>query len=143
MTRQDMIELDRAADSAAIKQHQVEVIREWRSRVQAALGREVPAQIRDFDGTILLRSAVAELAVRVSYTPSPLSARQAEDVLAGLTSTVGKQVRSRYWVIPDEAIARLKSALSAEQISALTQMQEEQRATIEARDARGGGPRSQ
>lgn len=138
MAKQDILGIDQQAEAAAVTQHRLDAAREWRTRVVAAFSVGVFNQIRAYDGTIPLRGVVEQVRTRTAATESPLSAAQAERLLAALTGALGTTVGTRYWSIPDNMIARLRPELSSGQIAALVQIQQEQAALIEAREARAG-----
>jgi hypothetical protein len=136
LTTEDIRGLDRTASPQATTEQRVNAAREWQTRMRKALGARVIGQIYAYDQTLLLRSAVDQLGVRAAARDAALTPEQSRDVLRALVADVGSNVRTRYWAISDAGLAKLQSALTPDQFEILGQMNEEQHALIEARDAR-------
>lgn len=141
MAKQDIFGLEPDASQAAIMQQRVTAAREWRTRLKDDFGPEWVQQIATYDGGLRLHAAVDELATRSSYTATPLTPTQAGQLFTGLVATVGTKAGARYWSIPDRVIEQMQAVLMPAQLAALRQIQEEQLALIEARDARVGSAR--
>jgi hypothetical protein len=133
MAKQDILGLESAA--ATVTQHRVDAAREWRARATKVLGAAALKQFFEYDGTRLLRTGVEQLATRTSYTETPLGTAQAAAVFGALVTALGNNVGSRFWIIPDDAVEQLRGVLAPGQTAVLRQIQQEQRARVEAREA--------
>lgn len=141
MAKQDIFGLEASAAPAEVMQHRVQAAREWKSRLKEEFGSECVQAVDAYDGTILLRFAVAALETRLRHTETPLTPAQAERLHAALVAALGAKVGSRYWSIPDGVIAQMQMELAPPQMATLKQIQEEQLGLIEARDVRSGEAR--
>ena len=133
MAKQDILGLE--SDASTATRHRVDAAREWRTRATQVLGPAALKQFFAYDGTRLLRAGVEQLELRTSYTETPLGADQAAAALGALVTALGGNVGSRFWTIPDDVIEKLRGTLAPGQIAVLGQIQQEQLARIESRDA--------
>lgn len=118
--------------------------------IRSALGEATFAQYQSFEQTVPERNLVAQLQQRLSYSTSPLTEAQSNQVVAlltianqnrgnaqstfttGTTTRTGQALyRSSSVPITDAVIAGSINILTSTQISALTQLQQEQQAQAE------------
>jgi hypothetical protein len=123
--------------------------------IRSTLGDERYDAYRDYESTMAQRATVAQLERRLSYSPAPLGSEQADSLVKVLASNAprdsGSTVPSISFVvgndpsgvmpvvnpdaaglITDEAIAEARRLLNPMQVSALQELQIEQRAALNA-----------
>lgn len=120
------------------------------SKIRTALGEEGFAQFQNFQQTQGQRSVITQLEQSLSYTDAPLTSAQSEQMMqilaqssAGRANAGGAQVmiagpggdgglRGGTTIrITDETIARSQSVLSAPQVQALQDIQQQQQAAAQ------------
>lgn len=118
------------------------------NNIRANLGENVYNQYKDYENTFGQRSLVTQLQDRLSYSNTPLSSQQAEQLI-GILAASSPSTASRNAVflggpggmggavrffgangtpVTDDAIASASTILTADQISALREIQSEQQA---------------
>jgi hypothetical protein len=125
VARQDIAGLNPGVPLATENDQRRKAVREWRAQAVAEFGETTMNQFFEYDGTLFLREAVEQLAVRTSHLEPPLRDDQAAAVLDALTAALGKRVGSRFWLFPDAVLDPLRKQLTPAQFSVLLQIREE------------------
>jgi hypothetical protein len=113
--------------------------------IKAAIGEADFNQYRNYDKTLPQRDQVSQLDQRLSYSGAPLTSAQTEFLVAALTPPVSAPPAPaddfNHWdgnrngpSITDAVIQQAQSVLTAEQLTALKQIQAEQQARQKIRD---------
>jgi hypothetical protein len=122
---------DREALSKMVADTQAEID----ENIRAALGENGFAQYENFEKTLPQRNLVNQLERRLSYSGTPLTNQQSEQMVAILASTPAGQTsgasgrpRDLRNPITDATINQARGVLAGPQIDALRQLQQEQQA---------------
>ncbi len=118
---------------------------EAEASIRSTLGESLYAAYEQYEQTLPQRNLVDKLDTRLSYSPSPLTPAQAEQLVTILKETsppgTGRNARVGSFVggsveITDPAVARAQGILTPTQQTALVQLQSEQTAAKELRQLR-------
>jgi hypothetical protein len=111
--------------------------------IRSALGEAVFKEYQSFETTQPQRTVVNQLDQRLSYSAAPLNATQSEFLVAALAAAQAppaEQAGPGNWAggsratITDAVIRQAQSVLTADQLSALQQLQAEQKAVQHIRE---------
>ncbi len=131
---------NRAAVRSMVQQTQAQVD----ANIQQTIGDSAFAQYQQYEQTLPQQAAVSELAQRLSYTATPLTSDQSQQLVNILSSTASQTQAARLdgrammslavgapvpaAPVSSAAIQQAQGILSADQLSALQQLQSEQQA---------------
>ncbi|MBP6508013.1 MAG: hypothetical protein KA257_10665 [Opitutaceae bacterium] len=160
---------DPRSDPAAFRQLVTTTQNEVDESIKATLGDTAFSEYKNYETTLPYRNVVEQLDARLSYSATPLTDAQSQQMLqilatttpprpadappmaatamrvAGLGSTNALNFMGGGTRISDEAVTRSQSVLSTDQVAALQQIQQEQQAQAQLgqimRSQFGGGAR--
>ena len=127
------------------------------ANIKTSLGETVYNQYQNYEATQPQRSLVNQLDQRLSYTTTPLNANQSAFLITALTANTTaaseapdpQQGGPGNWggtrpaiTIPDTVIQQAQSVLTPDQVTALKQLQAEQKAQQQIRDLMRNPPKA-
>jgi len=129
--------LDPRNDRAAFQQLVAQTNAEIDANIASAIGADGFQQYQQYEQTMPERNLVSQLEQRLSYSSSPLSQDQQDQLVQALAQTApptntDKVVRAGpngpRFNVTDQAVASASAVLNPDQVAALQQLQQEQQA---------------
>jgi len=124
---------------ASVTAASADTVKTISAEIQAKFGAPVTNAISAYNGIAQFYKATDKMATQLSYTPTPLQPAQADQVVGLLVQADGAKVYNSNWLVPATVITQAATVLSPTQLAALTQIQQEQAAKVQARNISQAG----
>ena len=135
--------LDPRTNRDEINKLTVQAQAEVDASIKSSLGESVYNQFQNYETSLPQRGLISQLDQRLSYTGTPLNATQAEFLVKALASTPSNSATADSMggfgnrpstTLSDAVILQAQNVLTPDQVSALKQLQAEQKAQQQVRD---------
>ena len=115
--------------------------------IKGTLGETVYNQFQNYETSLPQRGLVSQLDLRLSYSGTPLNTTQAEFLVKALTASAAADPLGGFSnrpsaILSDTVIQQAQSVLTPDQVTALKQLQAEQKAQQQVRDLMRNPPKS-
>lgn len=115
--------------------------------IKGTLGETVYNQFQNYETSLPQRGLVSQLDLRLSYSGTPLNTTQTEFLVKALTASAAADQLGGFSnrpsaILSDTVIQQAQSVLTPDQVTALTQLQAEQKAQQQVRDLMRNPPKS-